>query len=585
MDKSVLIVGVGGSMGSRRVRCLQYLGYKNIYGLDSNQIRCEKIEKTYSIICYADVNECFNNKYDFMIISVPPHVHHIFIEMAISRNIKYFVEASVLNSGYPDFIKRSFKQDLINFPSCTLYFHPAIKLIDSIVKSNRLGKISNITYHSGQNLNDWHPYEDIRDFYVSRREVGGCREIVPFELAWITKIFGFPNKVFAEVKKTVELKPGVDIDDVYSITMDYVDFTFNVVVDVVSRPPIRELLVSADNGQIRWNWNDKFITLSEGKTTEQVEFTMMAAAEGYNKNITEEMYIDEIKHFVSLQEKEEGVNSLYYDNAVLNLLYKAEDSSKLERKLKIRNTGILLNIRLGSKRLHHKHLRTINGKMAIEWLVLRLKQIVKDIPDVAIILASGNKHSNRELIDIAKTLDIEVYFGDDNNIPKRHLECANYYGFTHLIPIDADDIFVSELAINSLFDVIKSSSNKIMKTVGLPFGTNLIFYETNYLRSVLIEHTGKIVETGWHRIFVDIPELFIPCVNSELLRFTLDYEDDLKFFEKIITKLGDQFLSINTHDLVNVVIDNQIYECNSYLLTMYWNNFNEEKKKEISSES
>ena len=61
----------------------------------------------------------------------------------------------------------------------------------------------------------------------------------------------------------------------------------------------------------------------------------MDAAEGYNKNITEEMYIDELKHFLILTNKEDTINTLHYDNAVLNLLYRAETSSKVENHLNI----------------------------------------------------------------------------------------------------------------------------------------------------------------------------------------------------------------------------------------------------------
>ena len=74
-------------------------------------------------------------------------------------------------------------------------------------------------------------------------------------------MFGFPTKVYAEVKRQLNKKPDVDIDDVYSLTMDYSSHVFNMIVDVVSRPPIRELLVNGDKGQLRWNWNDKFITV------------------------------------------------------------------------------------------------------------------------------------------------------------------------------------------------------------------------------------------------------------------------------------------------------------------------------------
>ena len=47
----------------------------------------------------------------------------------------------------------------------------------------------------GSILPDWHTYEDVSEYYVSKKETGGGREIVPFELTWITLVLGFPKRV------------------------------------------------------------------------------------------------------------------------------------------------------------------------------------------------------------------------------------------------------------------------------------------------------------------------------------------------------------------------------------------------------
>ena len=76
-----------------------------------------------------------------------------------------------------------------------MLFHPAIKDIKRIIQSGEFGNITNFSYHSGQYLPDWHPWEKVSEYYVSNRETGGGREIVPFELTWIADVIGFPKKV------------------------------------------------------------------------------------------------------------------------------------------------------------------------------------------------------------------------------------------------------------------------------------------------------------------------------------------------------------------------------------------------------
>ena len=476
-------------------------------------------------------------------------------------------------------------------PSFTLNFHPAIILIKNIINSNRLGNISNITYHSGQYLPDWHIFEHVKDFYVSKKEVGGCREIVPFELLWITKIFGFPIKIHSTVKKTINIEGAEQIDDVYMITFNYDKFIINILIDVVSRSAIRQLLINGDNGQLKWNWNKNFVKIYNTDTKEWIKknYDVLPANDNYNKNITEEMYINEIKYFIDcINSRLLDKNSLDYDNTILKLLYQIEKASIIEKTIPFYKFGILINIRLGSSRLKQKHLVKFGSKMAIEWLIIRLKYITKlwlDHVGIKIIIASTPLDINKPLIDIAKDNDINIYFGADQNIPLRHLECAEHFGLTHVMPLDGDDIFVSEITVISLINYfINNPDVNIINTNNYPLGLNTICYNINYLRKIMNTNNNrnKILTTGWHSIFNDDihnVDIYNKLINNKL-RFTLDYEEDKLFFEEIIKRLGNNFTTIRTHDMINFVTSNKLYKINKHLHDIYWSNFNTIRDKE-----
>src|SRR5690348_1643876 len=157
-DLKILIIGLG-SMGKRRVRNLQYLGLKQIYGFDVREDRKKEAERLYGIKVYSSFEDTLENNYDAFIISLPPDIHHIYMKKAISLKKDFFVEASVLDTDFDEIIKGAIEGKLIAAPSCTLLFHPAIKRVFQIVQSGYLGKISNFIYHSGQYLPDWHTYE------------------------------------------------------------------------------------------------------------------------------------------------------------------------------------------------------------------------------------------------------------------------------------------------------------------------------------------------------------------------------------------------------------------------------------------
>ncbi len=329
-----LIIGLG-SMGKRRIRNLQYLGYSKIFGFDLNEDRRQEAVNKYGITTIENFDNVASLEVDVLIISVPPDKHHIYMLKSIELNKPCFVEASVVDYSFNELISLSEKNKVFIAPSSTMYFHPAIKKIKSIIEEKIIGLTTNISYHSGQYLPDWHTYEKVKDFYVSQKETGGAREIVPFELTWITKIFGFPSSVFGCVKKTIEIEGAELIDDTYVGVLDYESFILSLTIDVTSRVATRKLLINGSKGQLIWDWNNNFISVyTPANGWNNIEFEMLAAEEGYNKNITEQMYIDELSCFIAgILDCQVYVNTLTDDHAVLKVLYAIEESSNSRKTI------------------------------------------------------------------------------------------------------------------------------------------------------------------------------------------------------------------------------------------------------------
>lgn len=326
-----LVTGLG-SMGKRRVRCLKALGYENIYGFDLREDRCKEAADLYDIRTFRDIFTAIKESAPHaMIISVPPDVHHIYMKLAVERRIHFFVEASVVDTDMEKIAQDVATAGIVGAPSATLRFHPGIRKIAELVKGGVLGKISNVIYHCGQYLPDWHTYEKVGDYYVSNPLTGGAREIVPFELTWITEILGMPQKVFGNVRKTIEIAGAENIDDTYNCLLDYGDYLASITVDVVSRFATRRLTINGDAKQLRWDWSRNCIEIfsPEKKEWESLSYEMGKAAAGYNANIGENMYIDELRSFIDATSGGDSfINSLADDHAVLKILYAVEAADR-----------------------------------------------------------------------------------------------------------------------------------------------------------------------------------------------------------------------------------------------------------------
>ena len=131
-----------------------------------------------------------------------------------------------------------------------MVFNDAIMKIKDLIKKKKIGKVYFGKYHVGQYLPDWHPWQNIKDFYVGRKETNGCKELIPFELNWMTDIFGKPKLINSYKKKLSNLKikfPDIQNFSVYFKNNIYFDIT----IEILSRPQAtRELQIIGSEGKI-----------------------------------------------------------------------------------------------------------------------------------------------------------------------------------------------------------------------------------------------------------------------------------------------------------------------------------------------
>lgn len=325
--RKYLIIGLG-SMGKRRIRCLNALGVEsgNIYGVDKREDRCAEAKDKYNIRIIQDVGELDFSEIEAVIVSLPPDKHFEGVQIAFSHNKPVFVEASVVLEDVKK-IRESNTNNIFVAPSGTFLFHPAIKEIRKIVKSGEYGKVCNFSYHSGQYLPDWHPWESVKDFYVSNRITGGAREIVPYELTWIVDVLGYPKKVKGYFRKTTNV--GCDIEDSYVSSLDYGDMVGSLLIDVVGRNAARNLIINFEKAQLQWRGDRELLELYIPETDQwqRVELGEMIHEEGYNKIINENMYIEEIDAFLKgIENAELYPNTIEKDIKGLEILNEIEDS-------------------------------------------------------------------------------------------------------------------------------------------------------------------------------------------------------------------------------------------------------------------
>ncbi|MDP2782324.1 Gfo/Idh/MocA family protein [Devosia sp.] len=323
-----LVIGLG-SMGKRRVRNLQALGIKDIAGFDTRSDRRQESQEKYGITVFDDLDtamQIFGPQ--TFVISTPPDFHMHYAYYAFERGISCFIEASVVDA---DKIKQLSEKisgtQIVMAPSCTMRYFPGPKKVKELIRSNAIGKVLNLNYQTGQYLPDWHPWEKIEEFYVSKRDTGAAREIVPFELTWLNDIFG-EAKAAACVKAKLTDMPA-DIDDIYHCLLRYDDNVIaNLTVEVISRPrATRDMRVLGSEGEIVFSADSNSVRYINTSMEEWKEFKFDTGTVERQYINPEEPYIAEMRDFVTAVEaKNQSLfpNSLDEDYAILQTLYALE---------------------------------------------------------------------------------------------------------------------------------------------------------------------------------------------------------------------------------------------------------------------
>ena len=269
---AILVIGLG-SMGIRRIRVLKALGEFDILGFDTDPNRLASAVADLSVGIASSPLEIRDAPFlELVIISTPPDAHAEYLAHFLLVGIPAFVEASVTELPELEAVRASEGfQDALVFPSLTMLFFDQILKLQEILSS--IGEVLLLTYHTGQHVEDWHPWETPEEYYVSNPVTGACRELVPFEFGWLVKIFG--NVVPTASNISFLGLDALSIASIYSIQAELgpKKIRASLVVEVLSRPEAtRTLHIVGELGAISYSELTRELILKTKSKTQVCTF-------------------------------------------------------------------------------------------------------------------------------------------------------------------------------------------------------------------------------------------------------------------------------------------------------------------------
>ena len=295
--KTALIIG-SGSIGQRHIRNLKKIGINNIIALRSKKGHYKKLPKDLQVIEVSSWDEAIGRKPDIAIISNPTSLH-LEVASTISNYVKgVFIEKPLSNSldNCQELIDILYKNQVVSFVGHNLMFHPIIKNIIKFYNENDVGEIINIQCQVGQWLPDWHPYEDYKKAYFSRKDLGGGVALTLIhEIHLVIELAGQPIRVSGEI--TGYKKLDLDVDVCSDLMLKHKTGAVSQIhLDFLQQPSHRSGLVTFEKAWLGYDFNKMELTAQRINEEPQ----MLWNNSDYDSN---EMYVDQLKEFVRFVEE------------------------------------------------------------------------------------------------------------------------------------------------------------------------------------------------------------------------------------------------------------------------------------------
>ncbi len=205
----------------------------------------------------------------------------------------------------------------------------------------------------------------------------------------------------------------------------------------------------------------------------------------------------------------------------------------------MQNPGIVICSRLSSERLPGKAIRKING---VPIIVHLLRQVLKAELPVILAVPHSEYADYADILDGHVDLDeVDIYGGSAEDPLERMAKAQDYYGFSHVVRVTHDKIFVD---VQKLFEVVQMFKNteapEYIYSSTLTPGTGFEIISAEALQKAAmqfknVEHISYAVRAVSTKI-LNFESGRIPIPFNLLI----DFPEDLSLMEVIFSKLGNE---------------------------------------------
>ncbi len=338
----ILFLGLGG-VGQRHLRNIdllsntenEYITFskrktKSLITNDLRELKDEDIFKKFNIKVKNSLQDAFLENPDLTIISTPSSFHYEHAKFALYSNSNVFLEkpATISSSECKDLIRIEGTSERKISVSFQMRFTPWIRKIKEILNSNKYGKIAYVTSIVSEYMPSWHKYEDYRESYASRKNLGGGVTFTQIhEIDYLFYIFENLEFVHSISGKYSELE--IDVEDtsisVLKSKKENYFFPINLIQDYMGDPKRRELVIQFTHAKLYCDFiKSKIIIYKDGIIESLFDF------KDFERN---NAFLDQMQQFIDCLNDSKLNAPVTLDEALISI--------ELAEKIKFNNDPLI----------------------------------------------------------------------------------------------------------------------------------------------------------------------------------------------------------------------------------------------------
>jgi predicted dehydrogenase len=326
----ILIIGLG-SIGQRHLRNIYSLYPETTFfayrrknttpALNNNNEVIKKLDihKKYKINKIYDLNKVEKLNLDAAFICSPSAFHIDEALIMLKNNINVFIEKPLCsNLKKLTFLKIALKKTkAIHMVGFQMRFNPMILFLKKLLKKKSYKKLNFVNIHNGENIEDFHLYENYKTSYAARRNLGGGVLLSQIhEIDYFLYLFNnykiIKSHSIISRNSTLNINTEDTVSCIFKLKNKLNTFTANLHLNFYERPKNKSIKLIFDKHKIYIDFSKNSLEIFTKNKVKKIYFH-------FNRN---DLFLKEVKFFFNhIRIRKKIDDSLNINNGIKTLKF------------------------------------------------------------------------------------------------------------------------------------------------------------------------------------------------------------------------------------------------------------------------